>query len=334
MPIAGPETFLEILEDFLSRQIGRSTLCGKDNWNHSKIFFLTTINFVLSLFLLFINPQIFICTYFFLFLVLLFLNKFISFYFSYFYNIFSLYYTFPTFLVLYFCYSRFQCLFPFMALLVWVLSSFLFSLFILPFFLCEYEFMSSCVPIWLMLLSTRVSELFLFVLCLYVLLNSFPLFLSFSISLLCCMVYGLLVLQQGLGSEPPRWDNWVKDIGPPENSWILTMRAFSKAIISTQRPNTIQRSASSTTRCSHQTTSKARKQLYQLADSLLKVIPSWQKYYNTPLGMIFHFRKTISNSNHQNINTSPPTRKKNTKAWRLNNTLLNNVFKHSSPKFF
>lgn len=198
--------------------------------------------------------------------------------------------------------------------LYWFECSLLFrflSLFFL--FFCEYEFMSSCVPIWLMLLSTCVSGLFLFLLCLYVLLNSFTLFLSFSFSLLCCMVYGLLVLQQGLGSEPPRWDNWVKDIGPPENSWILTMRAFSKAIISTQRPDTIQRSASSTTRCSHQTTSKAGKQLYQLADSLLKVIPSWQKYYNTPLGMIFHFRKTISNSNHQNINTSPPTRKKTQK---------------------
>lgn len=95
-------------------------------------------------FFLLILKFLFVLTFSF-FLVLLFINKFISFYFSYFYNVFSLYYTFPTFLVLYFCYSRFQCLFSFMALLVCVLSSFSVSLFILPFFLWVwvYEFVCS-----------------------------------------------------------------------------------------------------------------------------------------------------------------------------------------------
>ena len=172
----------------------------------------------------------------------------------------------------------FNVLFSFMVLLVWVLSSFSVSLFILPVFVCEYEFMSLYVPVWLMLLSTFVSGLFPFILCLYVFLNTFTLFLPFFFPLLYCMAYGLLVLQQWFGSEPPRWDNQVKDIGPPGNSWILTMRALSKALILTQRPGTIQKSASSTTRCSHQTTSKAGKQLYQLADRLLKVI---QAHRNT-----------------------------------------------------
>lgn len=205
MPAAGPETFLEILEDFLSRQIGRSTLCGKDNWSHSKIFFLTTINFVLSLFFLFINPQIFICTYFFLFLVLLFISKFISFYFSYFYNVFSLYYTFPTFLVLYFCYSRFQCLFSFMALLVWVLSSFSVSLFILPFFLWVwvYEFVCSYlinVAFNMCLRAFSVSSLFVCALEFFYPISIFLFFPS--------VLYGLWTL-----GAPARAWVWTSKVG-------------------------------------------------------------------------------------------------------------------------
>ena len=40
VPTPAPETFLNILEGFLSRQIGCSSLCGEDNWHHRIIFFL------------------------------------------------------------------------------------------------------------------------------------------------------------------------------------------------------------------------------------------------------------------------------------------------------
>lgn len=201
------------------------------------------------------------------------------------------------FLVLYFCYSSFQCLFfiyGFIGLNALFFSNFsLYSSFVCV-WVGVYEFVCSClinVAFNICLWAFSVCSLFVCV------LEFFPPCLYFFFSLLWCMAHGLLVLQQGFGSEPPRWDNWGKDVGWPENSWILTMRALSKAFISTQRPDTIQRSASSTTRCSHQATSKAGKKLYQLADRLLKVIPNWQKHYNTPLGMMFNFRKTISNSN-------------------------------------
>ena len=39
VPTPAPETLLNVLEDFLSRQIGCSSLCGEDNWHHRIIFF-------------------------------------------------------------------------------------------------------------------------------------------------------------------------------------------------------------------------------------------------------------------------------------------------------
>ena len=43
----------------------------------------------------------------------------------------------------------------------------------------------------------------------------FPLF---SFSLLCCVTCRVLVLQQGVRSEPPRWETQVQDVGLPEDS--------------------------------------------------------------------------------------------------------------------
>ena len=52
LPTTGPETFLEILEDFLSRQIDWNTLCGMEKKrNHEDL--LTTTLYIISPFFLF-----------------------------------------------------------------------------------------------------------------------------------------------------------------------------------------------------------------------------------------------------------------------------------------
>lgn len=89
-PTSCLETFLEIWEDFLSRQIGWSSLCSEDtdNWGHRKVLFLLPLclyiylPFSLYCFLLlssFFIIHLILIFYFFLLKILLFLNKLIYF---------------------------------------------------------------------------------------------------------------------------------------------------------------------------------------------------------------------------------------------------------------
>ena len=66
--------------------------------------------------------------------------------------------------------------------------------------------------------------------------------------LLCQVVCGALVLQQWVGLELLRWETWIQDVGPQENSWphgILTRESSSKGLIPTLRPGYTQQPESS-----------------------------------------------------------------------------------------
>ena len=136
MPKAGPENFLVVSEDFLSRQIGWTSLSGR---GHSQLspeenIFLT-ISIFLSFFLLcsiaFLNYS-----FNFYFLITFSMLLFLNFIFSYVYSTFSLYCIFSMFWFLYF--TSFQCLFSFMGLFIGLITLFLVPLFILPFFSCLF----------------------------------------------------------------------------------------------------------------------------------------------------------------------------------------------------
>ena len=116
MPTAEPDTFVEILEVTLRRQIGWSSLSSKDteSLDHRKIF-LQPLSLSMYIFLSFFFFLILFYDYSFLLIIsfvillllpfsmLLFLNIYIYFFFSYFYRTFSLSYILPMFSVVYCC---------------------------------------------------------------------------------------------------------------------------------------------------------------------------------------------------------------------------------------
>lgn len=131
VPAAGPKPLLEILVVFLCRQITSRSMWGKGyNWGHRKIVFVYLLIFFF-LFVFFYYCS-FLLVYFhnFLFFMLLFLNTF----FSYIHRSFLLYCIFSIFLILYFCWSTFWCLFSFMGLYIALIASF----FLIPLFVISF----------------------------------------------------------------------------------------------------------------------------------------------------------------------------------------------------
>ena len=127
--------------------------------------------------------------------------------------------------------------------LYWFNSSLLFCFlfFFLSSSFCEFE----CAFLWVFLLSFAFT-IFLGVMstCYFLVWLIFFLFLY----LLCQIVHGALVLQQWVGPELLRWETWIQDVGPQENSWphgILTRESSSKGLIPTLRPGYTQQPESS-----------------------------------------------------------------------------------------
>ena len=114
---------------------------------------------------------------------------------------------------------------------------------------------STCYHSWICLLVWLLSsflKLFLYFNNFLKFIYLFFFFLFVLAFLLSCVADRVLVLQPGVRPEPLRWESWVQDIGPPETSRphvISIGKSFPEISISTLRPSSTQRPASSSAGC-------------------------------------------------------------------------------------
>ena len=117
------------------------------------------------------------------------------------------------------CFFEWFCLFRFAFTICNRVLSFFFKVFVVGVFFLFFLFTSVCVCVrlfvWFCLFSFAFTIWFEvlsvhFYVCLFVCF-----FLPF---LLSCAAGRVSVLRPGVGTEPPRWESRVQDIGPPETS--------------------------------------------------------------------------------------------------------------------
>ena len=127
------------------------------------------------------------------------------------------------------------------------------------------------------------------------------------------MTCRVLVLQQGVRSEPPRWETQVQDVGSPEDSQpygILISKNSPKGLhLNTKTWQHIKASKLQCWTSHNKQLAKTGTQSYPLTVRLPEVTPPSQTFHNTPLGMTLPLRETRSSSIHQKTGTSPLTKK-------------------------
>ena len=108
---------------------------------------------------------------------------------------------------------------------------------------------------------------------------AFVFFLAFLLSRVAGRV---LVLQPGVGPEPPRWEGRVQDIGPPETSWphVISIRELSQRSSSQHKDPVPPKSQQAPVLDALCQTSKTGTQTHPLAERLPKVILSSQTKQN------------------------------------------------------